>query len=219
MKLLRLMGCCAMVALSLSVWAISVWADETQQTTAGAGDVAKSPPTMCHCSGDVGPSVERIKQVLSEPLKSSGLEFIEEPLESVVNFLQDEYGIPISLDAPALEDAGLTLDEPESIKIHNVTLRSALRLWLKTNRLTYVIRNEVLIITTSEAAEAELKVCVYDVRDLIGGDRDNREIRATRRRDRLVRRDGYLGGQKRRRGGDQDAAARAARHLADRRRA
>ena len=73
----------------------------------------------------------RIKQVLAEPLKSTGLDFTEEPLENVVNFLQDEYDIPIQLDVPALEDAGLTPDEAMSVNVRNVSLRSAMRLLLK----------------------------------------------------------------------------------------
>ena len=54
--------------------------------------------------------------MLAEPLKSGGLDFTEEPLENVFNFLQDEYGIPIQIDEPALEDAGMTRDEPVTVQ-------------------------------------------------------------------------------------------------------
>jgi hypothetical protein len=62
----------------------------------------------------------------------------------------------------------LTPDEPVSINIHGVSLRSALRLMLRRVNLTYMIQNEVLIITTPDEAETHLVTCVYDVRDLIG---------------------------------------------------
>jgi len=137
-----------------------------QRAPAAAEGAAKSPPA-CRCAGDHGPNVERIKQALAESLKSSGLEFTDEPLENVVNFLQDEYGIPIQLDVPALEGAGLTADEPMTVNLQNISLRSAIRLLLKPKNLTYIIRNEVLIITTPEVAEHELVVCVYEVRDLV----------------------------------------------------
>jgi hypothetical protein len=114
--------------------------------------------------------------VLSEPLKSSGLDFTEEPLENVFNFLQDEYGIPIQIDERALEDAGLTRDEPLTVQLHNISLQSALRLLMKTKQLTYVIRDEVLIVTTPEEAESELVACVYDVRDLIGRNQGNKNL-------------------------------------------
>ena len=114
-----------------------------------------------------GGAEQRISDALTSPLKSTGLDFTEEPLESVVNFLQDEYDIPIQLDTPSLEDAGLTVDEPVTVNLKNITLRSALRLMLKRMQLTYVIRDEVLMITTPEEAEADLIAKVYPVADLV----------------------------------------------------
>ena len=107
-----------------------------------------------------GGAEERINEALRSPLKASGLDFTEEPLENVVNFLQEEYEIPIQLDEPALEDAGLTRDEPITMTLQNVTLRSALRLMLKQSQLTYIISDEVMIITTPEEAEAVAHVAV-----------------------------------------------------------
>jgi hypothetical protein len=39
---------------------------------------------------------------------------------------------------------------------------------LKNLQLTYLIRDEVLVITTPDAAQKEVQVCVYDVHDLLG---------------------------------------------------
>ncbi len=114
-----------------------------------------------------GGAEERINNALANSLKPTGLEFTEEPLENVVNFLQDEYDIPIQLDTLALEDAGLTTDEPVTVNLQNITLRSALRLMLKNKQLTYIIRDEVLIITTPEEAETDLVAKVYPVADLV----------------------------------------------------
>jgi tetratricopeptide (TPR) repeat protein len=114
-----------------------------------------------------GGAEERIDNALGSPLKATGLDFTEEPLENVVNFLQDEYDIPIQLDEPAIEDAGLTRDEPVTIRLQNVTLRSALRLMLKAKQLTYMIQDEVMIITTPEEAESQLVAKVYPVADLV----------------------------------------------------
>ncbi len=110
---------------------------------------------------------ERINEALNSPLKALGFDFTEEPLENVVNFIKTEYEIPIQLDEPSLEDAGLTRDEPVNFNLQNVTLRSALRLMLKQKQLTYIIRDEVMIITTPEEAESELVAKVYPVADLV----------------------------------------------------
>ena len=92
-----------------------------------------------------GGAEERINAALTGPLKDTGLDYTETPLEQVVNSLQDEYGIPIQLDTPALQDAGLNPQEPITVNLHNIALRSALRLMLKQHQLTYIISNEVLI--------------------------------------------------------------------------
>jgi hypothetical protein len=101
-------------------------------------------------------------------LNSAGLDFTDTPLAEVVAFLQEEYGIPIQLDNSALDDIGVSDDEPVTVKLQHVSLQSALRLMLKQLQLTYVIQDEVLMITTPEEAESQLIVCIYDVRDLIG---------------------------------------------------
>jgi len=51
--------------------------------------------------------------------------------------------------------------------LSGVSLRSALRLMLKDLDLTYVIRDEVLLITTPEEANAKLVTKVYPVADLV----------------------------------------------------
>ena len=54
-----------------------------------------------------------------------------------------------------------------TVNLHNITLRSALRLMLKNLQLTYIIQDEVLMITTPEEAEKQLVVKVYPVADLV----------------------------------------------------
>ncbi len=54
-----------------------------------------------------------------------------------------------------------------TVNLHNISLRSALRLMLKNFQLTYIIQDEVLMITTKEDAEKALVVKVYPVADLV----------------------------------------------------
>jgi hypothetical protein len=181
MKISWVGGWVVVLGLGCGIWAVDVGAQEVATPGAGlelpASKVANLPQ-FCRCESDLGERVARIRQILSEPLKESGLDFSEEPLENVINFIQVEYNIPIQVDEPALENAGLTRDEPLTLAIQNVSLQSALRLALKQKQLTYVLSNEVLIITTPEEAESELKVCVYDVRDLIGRNEGNKNLDA-----------------------------------------
>jgi hypothetical protein len=114
-----------------------------------------------------GDAERRIETALRNPLRAAGLEFIDTPLEEVANLLQEDYGIPVQLDTPALDEIGLGPDEPVTASLQSISLRSALRLMLKQLQLTYIIQDEVLMITTPEEAESQLVVKVYPVADLV----------------------------------------------------
>ncbi len=174
-------GCCALVALGVQLSGGSVaWGQfEVVGREPAGGPAAVDVPAheFCHCLGDVGSdSVARINRALAGQLLQGGLEFVDAPLEDVMNVLQEEYEIPIQLDTPALEDIGIGPDEPVTVNVRNISLRSALRLMLGRLQLTYVICNEMLMITTPDEAETELVVCVYKVGDLLDNADDNRAL-------------------------------------------
>lgn len=128
---------------------------------------------FCRCVGEGDNSVSRrIEKALATPLHRTGLDYVDQPLEDIVAQLMEEYGIPIQINKAALEEAGISPDTKISATIHNVSFRSGLRLMLKTSQLTYLIENEVLLITTKEDAEKDVKVCVYDVRRLASDNGD-----------------------------------------------
>jgi hypothetical protein len=123
---------------------------------------------FCKCEGDANLAASaKIEQALNTQLRSTGLEFADTPLEEVMHLLQDEYDIPIQIDVAALEEHGIGRDEPVTINLKSISLGSALRLMLKPLQLTSMIEDEVLLITTPAEAESRIKICVYDVRDLI----------------------------------------------------
>lgn len=97
------------------------------------------------------PSETRILTLLEEP---TTLEFKDAPLaDAAVAFLRDRHGIPVQLDLRALEDVGIGPDTPVTCNVEDVKVKSALRLLLRDMDLTYVIRNEVLLITTEDKAD------------------------------------------------------------------
>jgi hypothetical protein len=114
-----------------------------------------------------GEAEQRIEKALRSPLHQNGLDFVETPLKDVVDGLATDYGIPVQLDTPALEEVGINPDQPVTVNLHNVSLRSALRLMLKNLQLTYIIQDEVMMITTPDAAQKNLVVKVYPVADLV----------------------------------------------------
>ncbi len=114
-----------------------------------------------------GSAEEKIYDALDKTLESP-IDHEETPLGDVVQQLRDLTGIPIQLDQKALEEAGIAPDTPVTGKLGaGISLRSALRLLLGNVDLTYLIKNEVLLITTKEKAETNLVVKVYPVADLV----------------------------------------------------
>lgn len=114
--------------------------------------------------GRQGSSEARIFQELNRP---TTIEFVEQPLKDVVLYLQEQHNIPIVLASKKLEEASVSPDTPITKNLKGITLRSALRLMLNELELTYVVREEVLQITTPEDAESQLITKVYPVGDLV----------------------------------------------------
>ena len=138
--------------------------DDLVQHAAGSA----TSDRLCKCVGE-SESAAKIQQALQRKLASDGLVFEDTPLEDVARYISETYQIPIQLSMPALEEIGVSADEPVTANLHGICLQSALRLLLPSLQLTYTIQNEVLLITTPEEAEMHLTTCVYDVRDLLPG--------------------------------------------------
>ncbi len=112
----------------------------------------------------VGAAEKKINAAL---LDETTMDFEETPLQDVVDYLHDYHGIEIQLDIKALEDAAVGTDTPVTRRLKGISLRSALRLVLGAMDLTYVVKDEVLLITTKERADSELVTKAYPVADLV----------------------------------------------------
>ncbi|HET6883149.1 MAG TPA: DUF4974 domain-containing protein [Pirellulales bacterium] len=80
------------------------------------------------------------------------LDFREQPLSDVIEYLKQRHEIEIQLDNKALTDAGIGTDAPITRSVKGIPLRSALNLILSDLDLTYVVQNGVLTITTNARA-------------------------------------------------------------------
>ena len=112
-----------------------------------------------------GSNEQRIYEALQKPIQN--IDFSETPLRDVIASIQDSQGIPVQIDTKAFEDAGLDLETPVTRSVSGISLRSALRLLLGDLDLTYLVKDEVLMITTKDKAAETLVVKVYPVADLV----------------------------------------------------
>jgi hypothetical protein len=106
----------------------------------------------------------RIERALEEKTK---LQFQDNTLGEVVDYLKDMHKIDIRLDKKALEEMDIGSETPVTCVLEGVSLHDALQLMLRDLDLAYMIRNEVLLITTHEAVEENRRAKVYDVADLV----------------------------------------------------
>ncbi|MEC8557651.1 MAG: hypothetical protein VXZ82_21830, partial [Planctomycetota bacterium] len=88
-------------------------------------------------------------------------------LKAVMEDLAGELNIPIYIKTDELDLLGVDVDTPVSLTLPKVSVRSALRLILEPLELTYIVRNEVLEITSQENADSDPINKVYPVGDLV----------------------------------------------------
>ena len=110
------------------------------------------------------PAEARVSRALAEP---TNCDFVQTSLADAMAYLKDLHGIEIQFDAKALEENSIDLDAPVTQRLDGISLRSALRLLLGSLDLTYLIDNEVLLITTPDRAGQKLTTRVYPVGELV----------------------------------------------------
>ena len=100
--------------------------------------------------------------------KINRLEYIDTPLNQITEALSDDLRIPILFDLPALDGDGVSPEIEVSVQLPEMQLHSALDLLLRNSGagLDYVIRDEVLLITTIDRAKSLLETRIYDVGEL-----------------------------------------------------
>ncbi len=112
---------------------------------------------------DQSPAEEKIEAALETIV---GFEFPGNPLSDVVALLSEQHEIPILVDEEELSNEGLSVDDEVKIVTSGVSMRNGLALMLEPLQLTYVIKNDVMMITSNVRAEELTETRVYDVRPL-----------------------------------------------------
>ena len=111
------------------------------------------------------PTEQEIHDALRTKVEVS---FENQPLSEVTDALGRMAGVNVYLDPQGLTAEGVTTDELVSINlIQPISLESALNLILEPLRLSYVIQNEVLRITSEQTRDTDVYSRVYNVADLV----------------------------------------------------
>ncbi len=117
-----------------------------------------------------GEAERRLRQALAV---SANLDFTDTPLGTVIRTIKNLAGAAnIACDKLALEEEGVTMDTRVNAQIHAAPLESALRIMLADLNLTWIIKDDVLVITSRNMAGNELFHRAYPVADLLGSPPD-----------------------------------------------
>ena len=112
------------------------------------------------------PAEKAIREKLVEPVDVA---FDGRQLTQVMQSLSEMTGIPIFIDPLGLAAEGLTSDQRINLNLNgqSVSLKSALNLMLEPLNMTYVIKDEVLKITSKNTTNQRRVTLTYPVRDLV----------------------------------------------------
>jgi RNA polymerase sigma factor (sigma-70 family) len=128
-------------------------------------------------SRESDPKSKVVLKKLDEPISMSFAH--ETPLEDILKYIKQAAttatyaGIPIYVDPKGLKEATATLQSPVSLDLEGVPLKTTLRLILKQIGLAYCVRDGVLIISSVQGINEELReACIelgLTVPDQMGG--------------------------------------------------
>lgn len=96
------------------------------------------------------------------------LQFTNAPLSKVIDYLAKLAEVNVYLDPQGLAEEGVTTDTPVTIDLKNeIMLKSALNLILQPLHLSYVVKDEVLKITSEQMRDGQVYTVTYNVADLV----------------------------------------------------
>ena len=124
-----------------------------------AVNTARMPALTVPAAGE-----KKINQALQTV---TSVDFQETPLADVIDYLKHKFGIEIQLDPKGLSEESLGPSTPITKNLNNVKLRSVLRLILGDLNLAYVVKDDILLITSIESADSMTTTRVYDAADLL----------------------------------------------------
>lgn len=110
------------------------------------------------------PGDTRVLKALEEPAE---FELLDAQLGDFVKQITEKHKISVKLEVAALTADGKGAETILNGKTSGTSLRSALRLYLEEQGLTYVVENDTLLITTKTAAETHESTRIYQVQDLV----------------------------------------------------
>jgi general secretion pathway protein D len=110
---------------------------------------------------------EREREIQRKLKTPVNVKFHGEPLSQALDKLAKMTGVNIHLDDEALKQEGISADMPVNLEVTEITLKSVLNLLLNNHHLAYVIKDEVLKVTSEQMRAGQVYTVTYNVADLV----------------------------------------------------
>lgn len=134
---------------SVAIWPRGYAEDQCEPNEREAADANKRRAIEC-----------RLKQPIS-------LDFKELPLREAIEQIAIVSGIPVVPDTRALEEAKVRMDAPVSVVADRINLKNALNILLKPIRLTWIVEDGAVKITTESKSMGAPIRRTYKVGDIV----------------------------------------------------
>jgi hypothetical protein len=163
-------------ALSAAVVLNTIPAARAIDDAPPSGPVAENPPEESPAEAEPKPADDKqkakpitdAKGIEAALLKKVSVTELGTPLKQFADNIEAHYGISVEIDVRCFADAGL---DPEAIEINfderNLSLGAVLHHTLRPHGLSFVLSNDVLLITTRERTESITETRVYPAIDLL----------------------------------------------------
>ncbi len=106
----------------------------------------------------------QVQSALKKPCKFS---FSETPLSKVVDAVSEDVGLPLVLDLPALDAAGVAVDRPVTLDLKGQPTNVVMREALKPHNLDIVVGDQLVHVTTVDEANNRLETRFHSTRGLL----------------------------------------------------
>lgn len=116
---------------------------------------------------DMKPKSDKEKDSLYKLSSTVSVDFRDKPLKDALDELRAMKGLNLVIDERAIKDEGVNLDQPMTLQLSNHSLNTALRLLLHNARLTFVMRDGVVIVTTPNGSRESKITKIFPIHDLI----------------------------------------------------
>jgi hypothetical protein len=129
-------------------------------------ETLQKSPALAFLKKDLKLSRAEAKMVkaLKTPLN---IDLEDSTLEAVIDHLQRVSGVSIVVPKSVLEQKSITKRAPVSIRLKGVTMRTILKKVLSDFDLTFVVREDNIVIATEEQVQESLSTRVYPIADFL----------------------------------------------------